>query len=276
VNLSQKLAITPDETYTLSFKARSNVARDMLAGIGLSGGSFANTTQTVSLTTAWQDFSLDLTATGFGDADSRVLFDMGAAVGEVYIDDVSLVVAGGGGGGGGGDGTFTNGDFETGDFTGWTTGENGTYSVVNTTLDGRTGNFGRLQTTDAPQDVLLSQVALGAGTIMSGDMLDVTFDLYGTLTGDSGVVFVEVIFLNADGNDVGGRDFVGPAAPYFPSTSWTNYSGTVTAGTGANGDPFDVSGGVTLQLKAACGGVPGCVVDAYFDNVTFTVNGGGM
>jgi len=30
---------------------------------------------------------------------------------------------------------------------------------------------------------------------------------------------------------------------------------------------------VTLQLKAACGGVPGCVVDAYLDNVTFTVNG---
>ena len=197
--------------------------------------------------------------------------DQGDAAFVFLLTDVGFSNTGGGGGGG--TGTFVNGDFETGDFTGWTAGIEGSVSIVNDTLDGRTSNFARLQTTAAPQDVLLSQVALGAGTIVSGDMIDVSFDLYGTLTGDSGVVFVEVIFLNAAGQDEGGRNFVGPAAPYFPTTTWTNNSGTVTAGLGANGTQYDVSGGVTLQLKAACGGVPGCVVDAYLDNVTFTVNG---
>ena len=125
-------------------------------------------------------------------------------------------------------------------------------------------------------DALLSQVALGAGTIAAGDTIAVSFDLYGSLSGAGGVVFVEVIFLDANGDDVGGRDFVGPAAPYTPTAAWVNHSGTVIAGTATGGGQFDVSGGVTLQLKAACGAIAGgCGVDAYFDNVTFTINGGG-
>ena len=121
-------------------------------------------------------------------------------------------------------------------------------------------------------DVLISQVALAAGTVAPGNSIDVAFDLYGSLTGAGGVVFVEVIFLNAAGEDLGGRDFVGPPDPYFPSTTWTNYSGTVIAGTAVDGSQWDVSGGVTLQLKAACGAIDGCGVDASFDNVTFTIN----
>jgi hypothetical protein len=113
---------------------------------------------------------------------------------------------------------------------------------------------------------------LGAGTISAGDQIDVSFDLYGSLTGDGGVVFVEVVFLNAAGEDEGGRNFVGPAMPYTPTTTWTPYSGTVIAGTATGGEQFDVSGGVTLLLKAACGPVAGCGVDASFDNVTFTIN----
>ena len=125
----------------------------------------------------------------------------------------------------------------------------------------------------SPHDVLLSQVALEAGSISPGDSIDVSFDLYGSLTGAGGVVFVEIIFLDANGQDVGGRDFVGPAAPYTPTNAWVTHSGTVIAGTATGGGQFDVSGGVTLQLKAACGAVVGgCAVDASFDNVTFTVN----
>ena len=33
----------------------------------------------------------------------------------------------------------------------------------------------------------------------------------------------------------------------------------------------DVSAGVTLMLKADCGPVAGCSVDAYFDNVSVVV-----
>ena len=98
VNLSQGVAITEGETYVLTFKARSDRARTILAGIGLNEQPFTNVTETVSLTTDWQTFQFELTAAGFGSANSRVLFDMGADVGQVIIDDVSLTVAGPGDG----------------------------------------------------------------------------------------------------------------------------------------------------------------------------------
>ena len=52
-------------------------------------------TETVSLTTEWQTFTYTITTTtadgvDFGDSNSRVLFDMGGAVGQVWIDDVSV------------------------------------------------------------------------------------------------------------------------------------------------------------------------------------------
>jgi len=46
----------------------------------------------VNLTTTCSNYELELTAATFGDNNSRVLFDMGAAAGEVIIDDVALVV----------------------------------------------------------------------------------------------------------------------------------------------------------------------------------------
>jgi hypothetical protein len=276
VNLSQKLEIIPDETYTLTFMAKSDRARTMLAGIGLSDGDFSNDSQTVNLTADWQSFTVQLSSAGFGDANSRVLFDMGAEVGQVFIDDVSLVVAGGGGGGGGGTGSFANGDFETGGFAGWTLTQvpSGVGSIaLDTSMQGgRAGTVARLVAAGSAaqgNDVLISQEALA---VAPGDSIDVSFDLYGSLAGAGGVVFVEVVFLNSAGEDEGGRNFVGPAAPYTPSATWTTYSGTVIAGTAVNGSQWDVSGGVTLLLKAACGPVDGCGVDASFDNVTFTIN----
>ena len=200
---------------------------------------------------------------------------------DYFYDDITLLAASGGGpGGGGGDGNFVNGDFETGDFTGWTLtqdpSDRGSITLDSSGQGGRAGAVARLVAAgDAAgtNDVLISQVALAAGTVAPGDSIDVSFDLYGSLTGAGGVVFVEVIFLNGAGQDEGGRNFVGPAAPYVPSTTWTTHSGTVIAGTAGNGSQWDVSGGVTLELKAACGAIAGgCGVDASFDNVTFTIN----
>jgi len=196
-----------------------------------------------------------------------------------FFDNITLL-EGGGGNPPVGDGTFVNGDFETGDFTGWTLTQvpanRGSIALDTSGQGGRAGNVARLIAAgDATgtNDVLISQVALAAGTVAPGDSIDVSFDLYGSLTGAGGVVFVEVIFLDASGQDVGGRNFVGPAAPYTPTNTWTDHSGTVIAGTSVDGSQWDVSGGVTLQLKAACGAIAGgCGVDASFDNVTFTIN----
>jgi endoglucanase len=63
----------------------------MIAGIGLNEGDFRSNTQVITLADSNQTYTLNLTAT-FGGANSRVLFDMGADVGVVVIDNVSLTI----------------------------------------------------------------------------------------------------------------------------------------------------------------------------------------
>ena len=92
VNVSQKLEIIQGNTYTLTFDAWSDVNRSIIAGIGLSADPWNNNTETVNITSSVSTYTLTLTATDFGATDARVIFDLGADVGEVNIDNVSLVV----------------------------------------------------------------------------------------------------------------------------------------------------------------------------------------
>ena len=114
VNLSQIMTLDTATSYDMTFKARASVARTMVAGLGLNSGDYHASTATVDLTAGWQTFTYTIVTTtadgvSFGDANSRVLFDMGGAVGAVHIDDVSVKLTGG-------DGTelLTNGDFSAG------------------------------------------------------------------------------------------------------------------------------------------------------------------
>jgi hypothetical protein len=90
VNLSQKVEITQGVTYTLTFDAWSDQNRDIIAGIGLSGGDFSNNSEAVSITATRQQYQLTLEATSFGAPDARVLFDSNGQAGLVNIDNVSL------------------------------------------------------------------------------------------------------------------------------------------------------------------------------------------
>ena len=92
VNLSQKVEIIQDATYTLTFDAASDVDRSFLAGIGLSAAPWSNFNETVNVSTSVTNYSFTFTATGFGAPDARVLFDVGAEVGMVFIDNVSLTI----------------------------------------------------------------------------------------------------------------------------------------------------------------------------------------
>ena len=92
VNLSQiGINMVQGTTYRLTFDAWSDVNRTFIVGIGLSGGAFTNQSVTRNLTSTVQSFSVDLVA-NFTSANSRVLFDMGAAVGRVNIDNVTLTI----------------------------------------------------------------------------------------------------------------------------------------------------------------------------------------
>ncbi len=95
VNLSYVLNI-PEEgvDYVLSFDAWSDTTRPLTAGIGLNQEPWTNVNEDVTLTTSVQNFELSFTS-NFASPTSRVIFDMGQAVGAVNIDNVVLVIAGG-------------------------------------------------------------------------------------------------------------------------------------------------------------------------------------
>lgn len=165
VNLSQGVAIENGKTYTLKFNASTGAgtSRTLIAGIGLNEGDFAAATETITLTDQTQTFTLTLTAT-FGSANSRVLFDMGADVGIVVIDNVTLI-----------EGTpptsseelLTNGDFELGNDGSWTG------NALNILTEGDNSyNFADVATAGNAFDVNLSQVV----AITSGETYTLKFD----------------------------------------------------------------------------------------------------
>ena len=254
--------------------------------------SAANTWETLTF-----DFANEVAGPAFDPAatyDKIVIFfnfgTDGATAGAqtFFFDDIAFGPGpGGGGGGGGGSTTLVNGDFEAngGSLDGWTLTVappgSGPDPVADSSGQGmRAGTVARLVVAGSAasaNDAVISQEGLGAGTVQAGDTITVTFDVYGTVTQPGAAVFAEVIFLDAAGQDVGGRNFLnGDPTPLFPTTTWTPVSGTVTAGTGfvpnPAGGPYDVSGGLVLSLKVSCGPVDGCAQDISFDNVTFTIN----
>lgn len=90
VNLSQVgINMTEGTTYRLTFDAWSDINRSIIAGIGLSGNPWTNQSISQNLTNNIQNFSIDLVA-NFSSTNGRIIFDLGAAVGKVNIDNVTL------------------------------------------------------------------------------------------------------------------------------------------------------------------------------------------
>jgi chitodextrinase len=93
INVWHGVAMTQSVIYTLTFKARSNVNRTIVAGWGFAHDPYTNQNQIYNLTPAWQDFVFTGVSTVPTDANSRVFFDVGGFAGEVHIDNVSLTNA---------------------------------------------------------------------------------------------------------------------------------------------------------------------------------------
>ena len=93
VNLSQNITLLNGKTYVLSFDAfTDNITgtRTMIAGLGQNGAPYSSLSANPALTATKQNFSYKFTI-NYGDAvGDRVLFDMGAQKGFVFIDNVSV------------------------------------------------------------------------------------------------------------------------------------------------------------------------------------------
>jgi beta-glucanase (GH16 family) len=156
-----------------------------------------------------------------------------------------------------------NGDFELGNLDCWTTFDNdGTIGVVAGNGPSAPGtSAGRVNVT-VPGNPTLKLANLGAGTLTPGQSVTVSFDWKGA-DANGGVVDV-VLFSEVTGGGVSKTDSI-LGGGGFPA-NWTKVGPlNLTAGP-------DVSGGVTLQITAICGGVAGCVSEVFIDNVSIVIN----
>lgn len=180
----------------------------------------------------------------------------------LLLTDIGFTgTAGGGGGGGGATGELAiNGDFETGDLSGWETSPNG--GTITTTADSAAGAFAANLNITAAGNPTLKAANLGAGELTPGQQVTVSFDWKGS-DANGGVVDIR-LFSELSGGGVSATEIIREGAG-FPA-DWTTI-GPLTITTGP-----DVSGGVTLQFTAICGAVAGCVSDVYIDNVSIVAN----
>ncbi|MEM6638566.1 MAG: hypothetical protein AAF610_01550 [Pseudomonadota bacterium] len=155
-----------------------------------------------------------------------------------------------------------NGGFETGDFTGWEQFLNdGTQQIVS--FNPSTGTFSANLNVAGGAGNTLIKNTVGAGMLTPGQEVTITFDARGT--GFAGGVAFAELFSELAGGGTSSSEILGggPLAVSGDSDVWTTFSFTTTLGP-------DVSGGLTLQFVAACGAVPNCKADFYFDNVSIT------
>lgn len=291
--------VTPNSDITISFDLKGSLAGAggvFIAEFFSEGSAGVSKTEILggaplSPTDTWTRYAF--TTTTGSDVSSGVTLQLksecgpigGCAV-EAFIDNIYIAIgtdsgpacngsdtggSGGTGGGNTGGGTGTgdelsvNGDFETGDTSGWTLFVDTVgASFEATSAEANGGTFsGNLLAdfeagTGGPVDAVVKQANLLVGTATPNTAYVVSFDLKGSAT-DGGVFFAE-FFSELDGGGTSKAEILG-GGPILPTASWTTYTYTVTTGA-------DVSGGITLQMKSSCGPVPNCIVDAYFDNVS--------
>ncbi len=273
VNLSQVISLIPDRTYTVSFRAKASVDRTMIAGLGLNAAPWTASTVDVPLTTDWQMFTYDITtfnemdSIAFGDDNSRVLFDMGAAVGDVSIDDVTVELKSGE--------MLTNRGFEDG-IGGWNAGTAPAPEGNLVTEGDNTFYQVDVATAGDPWNVNLSQVV----TLAPATQYILTFDAKGT----EGRTAVVGLGLNA--------------APFSSNTSvitlgadWQQYTLLITTTTTTDDPPvnfgddnsrvlFDMGADVGIVSLDNISLVPASAYEQLVTNTDFSdgINGynGGM
>lgn len=225
---------------------------------------------TTTKTNEWEELSFPFAGTQSGKYDRIVLiFDLASKNSNTYyFDDLTFYGTGSGSGTGGGTGTpgtatgdiAVNGGFEDGNLDGWAVYKNGGIIIADNTTS-KTGTWSaKLVASPSGLNPTLKQERKGAGGIKVGDKVKITFDYKGALTGESGSYSIQSFVEAANGvNQVVNMSV-------NPTSTWQNFTTTYTVNAG------DVSGGITSEFVAICGGVAGCSSTLYLDNVSVVIN----
>jgi hypothetical protein len=172
----------------------------------------------------------------------------------------------------------TNGDFETGDLTGWLSfpSPSGTTTVgaPNSPL-GAAGSYSALLSADGSGGAsfpIIKVERLAEGFLTNGAPVTISFDAYSPLqtvdinAGDNvgKVVFIAEFFTERTGdNGAVNQILFGP--PTFLDNGWMHYEYNTNLAA-------DAGGGLSLLFKADCGANVNCRFDAYIDNVSIVTD----
>ena len=240
-----------------------------LEEIGNQGNSLELGSITTSVTSGWEELTYPV---GSGESDKFnkvvVFFDLGANNTDTYyFDDLKLYGDGSGTSDGGNvDGDISsNGGFESGDLEGWTLYDNGGSATMDNT-EAQTGDWCVKLFASAPSGLnpTLKQERKAAGSIVVGDKVQVTFSYKGSLTGESGTVSIQS-FVEATNGASQIETF-----DVTPTNTWQTFTTTYTVTGALQGG--DVSGGITMEFVAICGGVAGCSSTLYLDDISLIIN----
>ena len=243
-----------------------------LEEIGNPGNSLELGSMTTSVTSGWEELTYPV---GSGESDKFnkvvVFFDLnGGNTDTYYFDDLKLYGDGSGTGTGGGgipaDGDVaSNGGFESGDLEGWTLYANGGTATLDNT-EARTGDYCVKLFASAPSGLnpTLKQERKAAGSVVVGDKVQVTFSYKGSLTGESGTYSIQSFVEATNGASQVESFDVSPTATWQTFTTTYTVTGNIQGG--------DVSGGITMEFVAICGGVAGCTSTLYLDDISLIIN----
>ncbi|MGL5017269.1 MAG: PEP-CTERM sorting domain-containing protein [Luteolibacter sp.] len=155
-----------------------------------------------------------------------------------------------------------NGDFETGDATGWASFPTASSTFV-VSGPGASGSFAGTISNLAPGSAaVIKQANLGVGLLSPGQSITISFDFLEN-SGPGGVVFAE-LFSEIAGGGVSKQEILGGGGPLGGSSTFLPRSYTTTLGP-------NVTGGVTLQFAFATGAFAGSTSGGRVDNVSITV-----
>jgi len=206
----------------------------------------------------WEQLTFDFTSSD--QFTTLVLFvdGPGTTAGTFYMDDIEQIPTGGGGGPAG----IVNGDFETGDDTGWLFFDNGGTTAVTNAESTGPGTFSAKITSGPTNNPGIKQERFGEGTILPNQQYQVTLDSNIETLVDGAIINVLAF---SETNSGGGAVLHNLGSVNTATGSWN--ANTFNFTTAA-----DVTGGVSLLIEVVCGGAGTCSGVAYFDNVTFTIN----
>ncbi len=155
----------------------------------------------------------------------------------------------------------TNGGFEAGNTSGWTSFPTGSSTFL-VTGDAASGAFAaELFNNATTSGAVVKQANLGVGVVSPGQLVNISFAAKGS-SANGGVAFAE-FFSELAGGGVSSSQLLG-GGPLALTSSYQTFSYSVFAGP-------NVSGGVTLQFAAVTGAAAGSVSVLFLDNVSVSV-----